>query len=312
MSSLDLPVSICPLTAVVHHAALRLALASATACFVSTPGGLSAARGSALWSSSGICRRSLRQTRSVAASVFGTRMQGGMAADEDDWYDSEKWESFKKSGARESGTRAAKDADASTSSYDSTRGDVSANVQREQRGGERQKGTNPNVEWLRIAGCDVCLPKDRKKPMDGQRFSGLVHFIGGAFVGTLPRQAYSVLIESLVAKGRLVVVATPCSGLAGMDHYKAAYEAAFKFQTACSVLRKDLGSEIFDADKLPTIGVAHSLGCKIQVCIYKYICLNTHINYIHIYILFVIFDSVVYLLCRCIHLSMCRYMYIHI
>mmetsp|Transcript_31381 Transcript_31381/g.50713 ORF Transcript_31381/g.50713 Transcript_31381/m.50713 type:complete len:505 (+) Transcript_31381:1-1515(+) len=245
--------------------ALRLALASASTCFVSTPGGLSAARGSALWSSSGICRRSLRQTRSVAASVFGTRMQGGMAADEDDWYDSEKWESFKKSGARESGTRAAKDADGSTSSSDSTRGDVSANVQREQRGGERQKGTNPNVEWLRIAGCDVCLPKDRKKPMDGQRFSGLVHFIGGAFVGTLPRQAYGVLIESLVAKGRLVVVATPCSGLAGMDHYKAAYEAAFKFQTACSVLRKDLGPEIFDADKLPTIGVAHSLGCKIQV-----------------------------------------------
>ena len=95
-----------------HHAALRLALASASTCFVSTPGGLSAARGSALWSSSGICRRSLRQTRSVAASVFGTRMQGGMAADEDDWYDSENWESFKKSGARESGTRAAKDADA--------------------------------------------------------------------------------------------------------------------------------------------------------------------------------------------------------
>jgi len=50
-----------------------------------------------------------------------------------------------------------------------------------------------------------------------------------------------------------------------MDHYKAAYEAAFKFQTACSVLRTELGADIFDADELPTIGVAHSLGCKVQV-----------------------------------------------
>lgn len=184
-----------------------------------------------------------------------------MAADEDDWYDSEKWESFRKSGARVSGARAAKD---ESRAEDDQRG-VSTDVQDRQRDGDKRQGADPRVEWIRVAGCDVCLPKDRKKPIDGPRFAGLVHFIGGAFVGTLPRQAYGVLIESLVAKGRLVVVATPCSGLAGMDHYKAAYEAAFKFQTACSVLRTDLGADIFDADELPTIGVAHSLGCKIQL-----------------------------------------------
>jgi len=205
-------------------------------------------------------RRVALRARAPAARSF--RMQaGGMAADEDDWYDSEKWESFRKSGARVSGARAAKD---ESRAEDDQRG-VSTDVQDRQRDGDKRQGADPRVEWIRVAGCDVCLPKDRKKPIDGPRFAGLVHFIGGAFVGTLPRQAYGVLIESLVAKGRLVVVATPCSGLAGMDHYKAAYEAAFKFQTACSVLRTDLGADIFDADELPTIGVAHSLGCKIQL-----------------------------------------------
>jgi hypothetical protein len=183
-------------------------------------------------------------------------MQVAGTADEDDWYDSEKWESWRKSGARVSGSRQAKDADA---------GGVSADVSSQQQGG-KSPGRNPNVEWMRLAGCDVCLPKERKKPVNGgPRFTGLVHFIGGAFVGTLPKQSYGVLIESLVEKGRIVIVATPCSGLAGMDHYKAAYEAAFKFQTACSVLRSDLGSDVFDADELPTIGVAHSLGCKVQI-----------------------------------------------
>jgi hypothetical protein len=186
-----------------------------------------------------------------------------MAADEDDWYDSEKWESFRKSGARESGTRAAKESRAGGEKQGAST-DVQS-WERDRDNDRNQQGADPRVEWMRIAGCDVCLPKDRTKPIDDLRFAGLVHFIGGAFVGTLPRQAYGVLIETLVAKGRLVVVATPCSGLAGMDHYKAAYEAAFKFQTACSVLRTDLGSDVFDADELPTIGVAHSLGCKIQV-----------------------------------------------
>ena len=199
-------------------------------------------------------------TSARTALQFVFMQGGGMAADEDDWYDSEKWESFRKSGARVSGARERDDEkERKSQSQQGMSVDVS------EREKDQRQGTDPRVEWLRIAGCDVCLPKERTKPIDGPRFTGLVHFTGGAFVGTLPRQAYGVLIESLVAKGRLVVVATPCSGLAGMDHYKAAYESAFKFQTACSVLRTDLGADIFDADELPTIGVAHSLGCKVQV-----------------------------------------------
>ena len=230
-----------------------------------TPAGLSAARRASLCPV-GLCRSphlTHFPTSARSAALQFVFMQGGMAADEDDWYDSEKWESFRKSGARVSGTRERNDEKERKSQSGGSQQGMSVDV------GEREKdqrqGTDPRVEWLRIAGCDVCLPKERTKPIDGPRFTGLVHFTGGAFVGTLPRQAYGVLIESLVAKGRLVVVATPCSGLAGMDHYKAAYESAFKFQTACSVLRTDLGADIFDADELPTIGVAHSLGCKVQV-----------------------------------------------
>jgi hypothetical protein len=209
-------------------------VSSATAFVGPALGGLSAARHGLL--SAGTCRqRDIPQAARRLPTPVYLRMQGGIAADEDDWYDSEKWESFRKSGARQSGPLPnAKDASADSSSRDATSDKMSNDVQSQQRDGQKRQGANPAVEWMRIAGCDVCLPKDRKRPIDGsQRFTGLVHFIGGAFVGTLPRQSYTVLIESLVAKGRLIVVATPCSGLAGMDHYKAAYEATFKFQTGC-------------------------------------------------------------------------------
>ena len=213
-----------------------------------------------------------RSRAPVAGRPMGMQISAG-TADEDDWYGSDNWESFRKSGARVSGARQGKNAEAQgPGNTGSASGDVlDVNVQSSSEDqndseGQTRPGDRPEVEWMRVAGSDVCLPKERRKPIGGgARFSGLVHMIGGAFVGTLPRQAYGVLIELLVAKGRVVVVATPCSGLAGMDHYKAAYEAAFKFQTACSVLRRDLGADVFDADRLPTIGLGHSLGCKVQI-----------------------------------------------
>lgn len=38
--------------------------------------------------------------------------------------------------------------------------------------------------------------------------------------------AYQPFIEALVANSRVVVVATPCSGLSGMDHYKVCWGPA--------------------------------------------------------------------------------------
>ena len=120
------------------------------------------------------------------------------------------------------------------------------------------------MQWINVGGSDVCLPRDTKKPLSGPRFNGVVHFIGGVFVGTVPKLAYGPFIERLVRKGRLVVVATPVQALTGMDHYKAAYEAAFRFTSACTALKGELGEGVFDADDYPTVGVAHSLGCKVQ------------------------------------------------
>ena len=96
------------------------------------------------------------------------------------------------------------------------------------------KNANQDVEWLRLVGCDICLPKDRRKSVDKlRRFPAILHFVGGVFAGSIPGQAYRPFIEDLTSKGRFIVIATPCAALSSMDHLKAAYEAALKFNSAC-------------------------------------------------------------------------------
>jgi len=193
-------------------------------------------------------------------------MQAGAAAlpDEDGWYDTEKWDALKKSPARqmdpvgreERSRQEARDKEQDRAQGEWARSGAST--------GASEKRSD-DVEWMKVGGSEVCLPKDTKKPLTGPRFNGVVHFIGGVFVGTVPKLAYKKLIEQLVSKGRVVVVATPVGALTGMDHYKAAYEAAFRFTSACTALKGELGEGVFDADDYPTIGVAHSLGCKVQL-----------------------------------------------
>eukprot|EP00960_Hanusia_phi_P077457 768695-Hanusia_phi.AAC.12 len=180
------------------------------------------------------------------------RMQVSLT-NEDDWYDSERWEAFGKSNARVSG--------AETNKKEEKEVEVEAKPQDSRRSGGNE------VQWMKLAGCDVCLPKDLRKPIDGVRFAGIVHFIGGVFVGAAPKQAYSTFVEEMVSRARVVVIATPCAGLTGMDHYKAAFEAAYKFAGATKALQGELGSDIFDPSELPTIGMGHSLGCKVQILI---------------------------------------------
>lgn len=148
------------------------------------------------------------------------------------------------------------------------RGEEGQKVGEQSREQEKQRESKGGVEveWLKLGGVDICLPKDRRRPLDGSpRFLSVVHFIGGTFVGSIPKQSYAPLLEGLASRGKSVVIATPCAALSGMDHYKAAYEAAFKFSSACSELEAELGRDVFEASSIPTIGVAHSLGCKVQV-----------------------------------------------
>lgn len=191
------------------------------------------------------------------------RMSGMAVPDEDDWYESDSWESFRKSGAKRMDPQAKRvEQEGKRSSEEAG----SRAGEQQQEGKQPKKGKySEATQWIQIGGSEVCLPRDLRKPLDGPRFFAVVHFIGGVFVGSIPKLAYQPFIEALVANSRVVVVATPCSGLSGMDHYKAAYEAAFKFQTACDLLKAELGADVFDADCLPSVGVGHSLGCKVQI-----------------------------------------------
>lgn len=110
-------------------------------------------------------------------------MSGALSKDEDEWYDTDKWEKFKESGARVSGARTAD-------------GEDRRRADNEQQRAERVANEGVDVEWMRVGGCDVCLPKDRRKPLNGsRRFNAVVHFVGGVFVGTVPKQAYRPFIE---------------------------------------------------------------------------------------------------------------------
>lgn len=52
------------------------------------------------------------------------------------------------------------------------------------------------MEWMKLGGVDICLPRDRRRPLDGSaRFQCVVHFVGGVFVGTIPKQSYAPLLE---------------------------------------------------------------------------------------------------------------------
>ena len=55
------------------------------------------------------------------------------------------------------------------------------------------------MDWLEIAGNWVLIPR---KPL------GIIHFLGGAFVATLPHITYRRLLEFLAQQG-YVVIATP-------------------------------------------------------------------------------------------------------
>lgn len=85
------------------------------------------------------------------------------------------------------------------------------------------------------------------------RARGVIHFLGGAFLGTSPHLVYQRLLEAL-AKAGFVVVATPF--LNTFDHRQIALEV---YQSFCKV-----ESKLF-LDYFPKFGLGHSMGCKIHL-----------------------------------------------
>lgn len=105
------------------------------------------------------------------------------------------------------------------------------------------------MEWQPIAESWVLLPR---QPV------GIVHFLGGAFVGTAPHVAYRSLLDRLGRAG-FTVVATPF--LNGFDHQLLARDALNRFETVLQRLQQR------DRSYLPIYGLGHSMGCKLHLLI---------------------------------------------
>lgn len=90
---------------------------------------------------------------------------------------------------------------------------------------------------------------------------GIIHFLGGAFVGTAPQVSYRPLLEYLAKQG-YGAIATPF--LNTFDHGAIAREVLNQFE---SVLDRLQAQNLLGSDYLPIYGIGHSMGCKLHLLI---------------------------------------------
>ncbi|KAL5697968.1 hypothetical protein ACHQM5_029061 [Ranunculus cassubicifolius] len=112
-----------------------------------------------------------------------------------------------------------------------------------------QPGWGSSGDWREMEGAWVLRPKNTTP-------TSVVHFIGGVFVGAAPQLTYRLFLERLSEKG-VLVIATPFAS--GLDHFRIADEAQFKFDRCVRSL-----PEVVD---LPCFGIGHSLGSVIHLLI---------------------------------------------
>jgi len=115
-----------------------------------------------------------------------------------------------------------------------------------------EKGALEKVEkspstWVALGGAKVI------RPPPWVPAKGVVHFIGGAFVGAAPQWTYRRFLMSLAERG-LWVIATPLS--TSFDHQRLAEDAASTFERAYSSLTS---ADMVEA-KLPVYTIGHSMG----------------------------------------------------
>ncbi len=108
------------------------------------------------------------------------------------------------------------------------------------------------MNWQEISGNWVILPQN---PI------GIIHFLGGAFVGSAPHVTYRLLLEYLAAKG-FIVIAT--SFVNTLDHITIAKQVLLNFERALVRLED---RSIIGKGYLPIYGVGHSMGCKLHLLI---------------------------------------------
>jgi len=109
------------------------------------------------------------------------------------------------------------------------------------------------MEWQEISGNWVYLPS--------RKITGIVHFLGGAFVATAPQISYRTVLEQISQAG-YCVVATPF--LNTFDHFAIATEVLNRFETVIDRLYK---TNKIPQSYLPIYGIGHSMGCKLHLLI---------------------------------------------
>ena len=107
------------------------------------------------------------------------------------------------------------------------------------------------MQWQEISNNWVLIPT---------RQQGIIHFLGGAFIGSTPHLTYRRLLESLASQG-FVIIATVF--LNTFDHKDMADTALRSFEIGVDRLQK----RNLIRKHLPIYGMGHSMGCKLQLLI---------------------------------------------
>lgn len=105
-------------------------------------------------------------------------------------------------------------------------------------------------EWVNKADNMVLFPTNNKP-------KAVIHFLGGAFFGSLPHIFYRSFLESLAKEG-YIIVATPFR--LQMDYMAVCDEVIRRFDVVASELAREFGP-------LVVVGVGHSLGAVLQTLI---------------------------------------------
>jgi hypothetical protein len=103
--------------------------------------------------------------------------------------------------------------------------------------------------WQEIKGNWIVLPKSPR---------GIIHFLGGAFIGATPQITYRALLEGL-GQGGYVVIATPFINT--FDHLSIAQAVLRNFEATLA----HLYHTILSSRNLPLYGLGHSMGSKLHL-----------------------------------------------
>lgn len=106
--------------------------------------------------------------------------------------------------------------------------------------------------WQEISESWVWIPR---QPI------GIIHFLGGAFVGSAPNLTYRWLLEE-VGKEGYVIIATPFVN--GLDHQAIARNVLNRFEAIVERLQANYS---LPRGYFPIYGIGHSMGSKLHLLI---------------------------------------------